>query len=262
MIEQEIPSGVPPRAGENEEHRRSTTSGGDLLKDFVKVVQDVIPILDQMKCSIKESTHKIPRAAAQLSSVTQATETATVEILNVLDSITQKVANVEAVLTRVVDHSDRMRVLGEELERGLDQLALQRPGEHSVVEMRKAWSEFVGLAMNADGFANAKTSLGDVQNATTSIAMALQVQDITAQQIAGVIHLIESVRAQLIQVLANLHRNGDGGETADVPVAPVSPAADDQAFNSDAQYVHSPQRQEMADNIINEWSGPAPQKSE
>ena len=234
------------------EHQESR----DLLKEFVAVVHDVIPMLDQMKSSIHESSHKIPMASSQLSSVAQATETATVEILNVLDSMTQGITESETILADLAGRQSDLQTIGGELTRWLHEIAVQQPSVPGLIEVQKLWSEYAGRTSDADALAKANTVLAGVRSQTMSIAMALQVQDITAQQIAGVIHLIESVRAQLTQVLANLERNATGG--VDWKSGNCSPTSSDQAFNADAQYVRGPERQEIADNIINEWGNHNP----
>jgi chemotaxis regulatin CheY-phosphate phosphatase CheZ len=227
--------------------------GRDLLKEFARVVQDVIPLLDQMKSSIHESTQHIPTASKQLNSVTQATESATVEILNVLDSMTQRVTATETFLTELARRSATARALEIDITRMLERTATVHPAE--INPLRTLWAEYVGHATNDEELGKVRQLLAEVQNASVSIAMALQVQDITSQQISGVIHLIESVRTQLCNVMSNLNRRGGGQPLVPVEELPVGDPA--HAFNADAKYVHDPDRQEMADNIINEWSDPA-----
>jgi hypothetical protein len=115
------------------------------------------------------------------------------------------------------------------------------------------------LASNPDLPAFASRALGEVRNETLSIAMSLQVQDITAQQIAGVIHLIESVRTQLTKVLAKLERTGNTLADAKDVVGQVSDEPTNHAFDLDAQFTHSPERQEIADGIVNAWDSAARQ---
>jgi chemotaxis regulatin CheY-phosphate phosphatase CheZ len=228
-------------------------AGRDLLMEFARVVQDVIPLLDQMKSSIHESTQHIPTASKQLNSVTQATETATVEILNVLDSMTQRVTATETFLSGLAGRTGKARTLENDLTRALEKAAAAHPAEINPV--RSLWADYVAQATNSDELEKIRASLGEVQNASVSIAMALQVQDITSQQISGVIHLIESVRTQLARVMSNLNRRSSGQPVATDDAAGAG--EDANAFNPDAQYVHDPDRQEMADNIINKWSDPA-----
>lgn len=133
------------------------------VESVIHALQKVIALLDRIKNTIQESSGKIPKAAVQLDTVTKATEMATVEILNVLDTMTQKIENTE---------------------RSLDQLSkLSIPGDGPKIV------KDIGR------------SIQDVKEDTLNITMALQVQDITAQKIAAANHLIESVRMELLHEL-------------------------------------------------------------
>jgi len=183
---------------------------GGLLEKFVLAISGMVPALENIKLAIEESSGKIPKASDQLTNVTQATESATVEILNVLDSMSQNVADAE-------DGMKRLEVL------------LANAGE-PVAEVMKS----IGR------------SLATTKEKSMSIAMALQVQDITSQQIAGVSHMIESVRVELIRILDQFNESGTGpGE--EQPSRPKS-------FDTEAQYTASPKRQEQADLIIQQWT--------
>lgn len=133
------------------------------VESVIHALQKVIALLDRIKNTIEESSGKIPKAAVQLDTVTKATEMATVEILNVLDTMTQKIATAENCL-------DQLKLR-----------ALPGDGLKIIDEVGK--------------------SIRDVKEDTLNITMALQVQDITAQKIAAANHLIESVRMELLHEL-------------------------------------------------------------
>ncbi len=183
---------------------------GSLFGQFVLAVSGMLPALEHIKTTIAESSGQIPRASVQLHNVTKATESATLEILNVLDSMTLNVDEAEAGL------------------KALDGL-LPNPGSR------------VADVMN--GIAK---SLATTKAKSMNIAMALQVQDITSQQIAGVSHMIESVQSELIKILDQF-----GEASAHAAVAPVTRP---QHFDGTAEYSDSTVRQEQADSIINQWT--------
>ena len=91
---------------------------------------------------------------------------------------------------------------------------------------------------------------GALRSDVMNIGMALQVQDITTQQIAGVSHMIESIRMRLAEVLDNFGeverpvRTPSGGD------AKIDPNG---RFNGDAEYSRSPDRQEDADEIVERY---------
>jgi chemotaxis regulatin CheY-phosphate phosphatase CheZ len=176
------------------------------MRNVVEVLFGIIPVLDQIKQSIEQTTGAIPRAATQLSNVTRATEMATVEILNVLDRMTGRIEAAEGALQRL------------------------RQGTGSTTDSLEA----IGQA------------LVDTRQDSMNIAMALQVQDITSQQIAGVSHMIETVRRQLLEALGQLEP-GKGSAVA------ASDGATG-AFDGNASFTGSTERQVDADAIIKQWN--------
>ena len=227
----------------------------EIVKDFIKVVRDVIPALDQMKNSIQDSSHKIPTASRQLNSVTQATETATVEILDVLDSLGRRISSFEDALADSARRASGLQDLASEIDRRLQKLVSTLPGESLCTDVRDFWMQYLAASSKTDLLDCARISLAEARNEITNIAMALQVQDITAQQIAGVIHLIESVRKQLTHVLDGFENIGDAQPAGDTK-------QNDLTFNADAQYQGSAQRQQVADTIINEWGSDSHNKAD
>jgi chemotaxis regulatin CheY-phosphate phosphatase CheZ len=175
------------------------------MNNVVEVLFGIIPVLDKIKQSIEKSTGAIPRVSTQLSNVTQATEMATVEILNVLDRMTGRIETAETAVSTLKRGNGN---LGESLEA-------------------------IGKALE------------DTRQDSMNIAMALQVQDITSQQIAGVSEMIEAVRRQLLEALGHLAPGEEipEGDT----VAPK------KVFDGNASYTGSGERQENADEIVKQF---------
>jgi chemotaxis regulatin CheY-phosphate phosphatase CheZ len=126
------------------------------LFDFL---QEIVPLLESINVSIQESNSKIPAAARKLDSVTQATELATTEILDLVDKIAVQITEIKGTVEDM-----RKEGGGEKFE----------PSYKSIEE-----------------------KLDNIEMNTTSIMMSLQVQDITSQQIAAVNHLMSSVQGRL-----------------------------------------------------------------
>lgn len=182
------------------------------VKNVVDTLFGVIPLLDRIKVSIEESSGAIPRASTQLSSVTQATESATVEILNSLDRMAARIDAGEAGISAIRDAVDPSAPLQEHI-------------------------------------ATVSKVLNETRQDSMAIAMALQVQDITSQQIAGVTAMIEAVRAQLLSVAGQLDR-----ENATSSASPAPPPAQPSGhFDGNAQYSLTGERQQHADEIIQQW---------
>jgi len=120
-------------------------------ESVITALQKVITLLDRIKSAIEDSSSKIPNASVQLNTVTQATEIATVEILDVLDQMGTKIHMVE---------------------NGLKEFDIKGIPERQMLML-------TGI----------RQTLSELREDTSNITVALQVQDITAQKIGAANHL-------------------------------------------------------------------------
>jgi len=144
-------------------HEQSLYNDLEQTENIISALQKVITLLDRIKNAIEESTSKIPRASIQLNTITQATEVATVEILDVLEQMETKIHMVE---------------------NGLKELENDNLSE-------KQYLLLTGI----------KQTITELKESTINISVTLQVQDITSQKIRAANHLIESVRKELLKEL-------------------------------------------------------------
>jgi len=210
----------------------------DVLDNFVKVVAEVVPLLDTVKVSLQESAGNIPKASLQLDNVTRATENATVEILDVLERMTTRMDAMSGAITRLRESEGERENALKRLDSLIAEVSGSRPG---LQEQWKAFRASPGGHGSPDGL---ETQFAAIRADAMSIAMALQVQDITSQQIAGVSQVIESVRLRLDTVLQAF-----GEDRLALPGAAVVVRSSEQ-FNGDAEYTRETSRQEHADEIV------------
>jgi chemotaxis regulatin CheY-phosphate phosphatase CheZ len=195
-----------------------------MIRDFIEHVRSIVPLLEHVKISMEESSSKIPKASKQLNDVTSATESATVEILNVLEAITARIGETEKELEVVRQFVGRTNGTAES-------------------------------AMAVKSVETIQRMLAETKDNSMNIAIALQVQDITSQQIAGVAHTIESIRLALGKALKRFDtpedptsaQAGEQGETATAEPTDVH-------FDSDARFTTTPDRQDLADEVIKQWN--------
>ena len=236
------------------QNQSSITSGTEiqtagLFRDLIEALSGVIPVLDKIKETIEESAGKIPSASRQLDNVTKATESATVEILNVLDVMTRNIDQAEGGLQVIAEAYQRQQ---QTLQKVLS--LLQNSSDPALVKAAEVASQDGGTEVNAaDTLAGVRTALTCAKDRSIDIAMALQVQDITTQQIAGVTHMIESVRTQLGRLFAQMTETGV--EQFKIAIPPPSEQGR-QSFDTNAQYTPSADRQGGADAIVEQWNKP------
>ena len=195
-----------------------------MIKDFIEHVRSIVPLLEHVRCSMEESSSKIPKASKQLNEVTSATESATVEILNVLEAMTARIGETEKELTIVRGFVGRTN--------GTTESATALKSVDTIQRM-----------------------LAETKDNSMNIAIALQVQDITSQQIAGVAHTIESIRLALAKALNRFDGPEDPAPVQEEERGGHGPLEMRAVhFDGDAQFSTTPDRQDLADEIIKQWN--------
>lgn len=130
----------------------------DFLEEVINFVRNIKPILNTMSASIADNVVKIPSASRKLAQVTEATENATNEIMNILDSVFANLAIINSNLDKMTS------------------------GENNLIDDTKKISD-------------------EISNDANSIMMALQIQDITSQQIAAVNNVMDKILRKLSLIL-------------------------------------------------------------
>jgi len=194
-------------------HEEKKENDEGTTENVITALQKVITLLDRIKNSIEECSSKIPNASVQLSTVTQATEIATVEILDVLDLMGTKI---------------------HMLENGIKEFDQVGISEKQLLML-------TGI----------KQTLAELKENTSNITVALQVQDITAQKIGAANHLIESVRKELLNELNYFEtaRQKTDNARRQVEVEIDGP----RAFDINASYMKTPEHQTKIDEVVTAW---------
>jgi len=215
-----------------------------ILQSLIDFMSDTVPLLENINLSIAESTSKIPKATHQIHDITSATELATTEILDTIDVISTNISSADATINALIK-SEREK---KELVTSLTALAGNTP-------------EAEALARKYDSLTNVEQTLvplTDLFEKTRSnvynISLSLQVQDITAQQLAAVNHLIESVQEKLSALIIDF-------EVSNVAVMDTSPikVPVHTTFDPNARYSKSDEQQNMADALIKDQASRASQ---
>lgn len=204
------------------------------LQKILDFMQDTVPLLESVNKSIAESTSKIPKATNQLHSVSNATELATTEILDLVDGISNELNSIFSKTSELKNRLQKQKELAEKLK--------------SKYQNDNEIDEFISYSLSDDELSFVDASSNKIQESIMNITIALQVQDITAQQLASVNHLINSIQEKLAGLLLDL--NGKERE----PEKPAS-QLDTIAFNENARYVKDNESQKLADSLIAQTNG-------
>jgi chemotaxis regulatin CheY-phosphate phosphatase CheZ len=218
--------------------------GQKIIPTFQKIIdfmQDTIPLLENVNNSIHESTNKIPKAALQINSVTNATEIATTEILDIVDGMFSDLGKMNNNLNSLKSHLENQKAVIQKLHEG--------NSEKDSLDTLESSNELM-----QNDILSVNEMVNKIQEGMMNITISLQVQDITAQQLSSVNHLIQSIQEKLASLLYDLS-NKNNKETPEF-------AADDSrnaTFNPDARYDKNHKSQELVDSLVSENTSKASQ---
>lgn len=182
------------------------------LEEIFLFVKEIKPLLDDINNSIEDNLKKMPNASKQLSKVTEATETATTEIMDVIDGIFYKSDLIESNLNKLKEtHLERTanplkvyEIIQKAITDDVDIQELVPQLTSTISEMKH-----VSVPKDSEGILNQTSEItNSIKDDANSIMMALQVQDITSQQIAAVNHLLETIQGKLSAILSKFQHNG------------------------------------------------------
>ena len=207
-----------------------------VIENFVSFISDFIPFVEQVSGSIQDTRSKIPEASNQLDKVTNATELAMTEVLDKIDEIGEQLENVNECMDDLVERREATTELVEELRSRVN-------GDVEAGEILNKINENIDFGLSLE---MVKNKIREITASTDQITMSLQVQDITAQQLAAVNHLIISVQHKLGGLLNAVDStNYDGEDNITMEKLP------DVHFDAKATYNPGENQQSDVDSIVN-----------
>lgn len=214
------------------------------IEEIFTFLREVAPLMEEINSSMMDSALLMPHATSQLQNISDATKTATTEILDLIDDVMVHSEHYEGDLDQALRDVKRIEQLGAHSLRFLREEISDRPDVLARIE-RNIEEGSLHLH-NLEGSTHARrTVINEIREQMNSIAMSLQVQDCTAQQIASVTHLLDSMRTRMAQLLERLDQ-----QAAPSDYTPDYEVPEDAAFNPDSRYESSEDKQQAADALI------------
>ena len=225
------------------------------LEELFHFLEEIEPLLDEINASIRESTDKMPAAKSKLQTVTEATEMATTEILDLVDSVAFELKMMQKALTRKTEGLDAVREADERLLQLLHS-ELDDDQADLLDEVERIHRRKQPLLDEAIDHADDELeAVDDVREKMTQITMSLQVQDITSQQIAAANHIIESLRDRMTRLVE--HPSMRLSKSSDTPSTDAEQSQNDGTFDENARYNPTGNHQSVADALIDSIKHPA-----
>ncbi len=205
-----------------------------MIQSIIDFVKETVPMLEEINSSIADSTVKIPRLKDQINNISDATELATTEILDIVDSISNDIFGLEEQIKNSKETELKRQKNWNEIKK-----VLNKTGYTDLAEKFEASDNMFTLTSGI------LQTLDGIKQKVYNITLSLQVQDITSQQLASVNHLIDSVRNKLASLILVFDKNA----RSDVELTKVD-VVDNGTFDANASYTKSPERQKLADNLV------------
>lgn len=206
-----------------------------VIEGFVTFIGEFVPFIEEISGSIEDTRSKIPEASNQINKVTDATELAMTEVLDKIDEINLKLENVNDCINELVEKRENTLLLVEKLQN-------KYKDDKEIIKMTNTIINSLDTNLTMEII---KNKIGEITANADQITMSLQVQDITAQQLAAVNHLIISVQHKLGSLLSAV--DASGYERADNLKMEKLP---DVHFDAKATYDPKSNQQVDVDSII------------
>jgi len=178
------------------------------LEEIFMFVNEIKPLLDEINMSIEENLKKMPNASKQLTKVSEATETATTEIMDIVDGLSYKVdiisSNIKKIgsaPTKVANHFKILELIYKAIQDDVDVNDVLPEISNTIEELKGDKNSVMPDKNSQDVLEHTEGILQSIKDDSMSIMISLQVQDITSQQIASVNHLLETIQNKLEKIL-------------------------------------------------------------
>lgn len=230
------------------------------LEEIFIFIREIQPLFDQINVSIQENLKKIPGAGEQLSKVTEANEMATNEIMDTVDGVIFKADIIEKNFGKVNDEHAKsltnaiklLEIIYKGIEKNSNLQAILPQLASSINALKGNSNEELNSIIK-----NNKDVINGIRNDASSIMISLQVQDITAQQLAAVNHMLFTIQDKLGGILQHFQSTDltsiPGNDNPFNETMNISKLHRDIAFDPIAvdALAKDGNRQENVDDLIN-----------
>ena len=209
-----------------------------LLEGLGSFVHEIGPVIEGMKSLVQVTSEKLPKASAQLEKVNESSERASTEILNTIDKM---IATIESIQTPGSDHlgGDILQQTTQRVTVAVDALANKHGADEDVIELMNAWHLHAQSLTALSRTTDLQAKLQSLHEDCTSVMMSLQIQDITGQQVASVIGLMQAIDDVLRKLLVEASEAIHVTQTVQQPAITAVP-----------EYVGVDERKKMVESLL------------
>ncbi|HTX99604.1 MAG TPA: hypothetical protein VMG09_06260 [Bacteroidota bacterium] len=212
------------------------------FRDILEFVRDIVPVIAELQISIEQTSEKLPTASRQLDNVTAANESASTQILDIVERMIRQIEVIQEWFRAFSRETGGAVPAMNDL---VGRIRKNHADDPDSARLSALWEQCTRALGTEQMLAAHVATLEGVKADCTSIMIALQVQDITAQQIAAVNKMMQSVDHGLNALLLHIRGEECGGAGTGYAHHHV-----DIVFDPAATYDTSTGRQQAADEIV------------
>lgn len=180
------------------------------LDEVFVFFDEIKPLLDDIRHSVEDNMHKLPKLAKELSHVTEANETATSEVMDLVDKVIGKVNTVAETIDNYAEMTRNRDMQTAELLGAVIKEISENGNPFVHLDKLKDAEKYYRRAdedndERIDTYNTLKKLTDEIAFEAGNIFMSLQVQDISAQQIAAVTNMLAEIRAKMKAILEKYH---------------------------------------------------------
>ena len=202
-----------------------------IIKSLTEFMHEIIPLIENINASISHSSAQMPKVTNQINNVTNATELATTEILDLVDEISGKLTELGDSLTTL---HEREKIRDEIFKK--------------LVPLVNGHSDISALLKDYDKISDDEDLYEKLKLLVSNVNDDTQVQDITAQQLSAVNHLIGSVHQKLQNLVEDIDESDLKSEFSGLRIEVPKEAH----YDPNANYDPHSNKQVEVDNIISD----------
>lgn len=219
------------------------------IEEIFGFLKEVAPLMEEINASMMDSALMVPHATSQLQNISDATRAATTEILDLIDAVMLQSDTYDGHLEQTMSDVQAMEKLGDKALSRLNDALEDQPDV--LAEISEIFEESsIHLHNISSGVHARRTVIDEIRGQMNRIVMSLQMQDVTAQQIASVTHLLDTMRDRMAKLLEQLDAHSMPSEYQPWEMQ------EDAAFNPLARYEPADEKQEAADAVVAAMQSP------
>ncbi len=175
------------------------------VDEISRFMADAAPVIEGIRSLVDVTSTKLPKASQQLAQVNEASEKASTDILNSVDAIAATVESIQLDPSGV--SGEIVGKTAKDLDLLVHSLFQAHKEDAAITQLMNIWDLHNQSLQAYVPDAQMKERLRKLRDDSTGIMLAMQVQDITGQQIAGVIGLMQAIDDVLRKLLSHVARD-------------------------------------------------------